>query len=147
MNILVTGGAGFIGSNFIRYMFNKYNYNIINLDLLTYSGNPKNLEDILYNKEYHNEKENIELVKLILDHLNKGEDLITYVGDRLGHDRRYAIDNRKIATELGWTPLYSFEDGIKETIDWYLDNLAWMEDIVSGQYASYYKKMYGEISK
>lgn len=345
MNILVTGGAGFIGSNFIKYMLEKYNYNIVNLDLLTYAGNLKNLEDVSNNEKYHfikgdicdrkladdifksfdinvvinfaaeshvdrsiedpeiflktnvlgtqvlldiakkywksdnnkysrdfkegvkfvqistdevygtlgasgyfteetnlmpnspysasktsadllvrayyetyglpinitrcsnnygpyqfpekliplminnalnnkplpiygdgkqvrdwlhvkdhcvaidvvlhkgkigevyniggnNEKQNIEIVKLILNYLGKSEDLITYVEDRLGHDRRYAIDNTKITTELGWKPSYTFEDGIKETIDWYLNNMDWMNDIVSGEYVKYYESMY-----
>lgn len=96
----------------------------------------------VYNIGGNNEKENIEIVKLILKELDKGEDLITYVQDRLGHDRRYAIDNSKITSELGWEPSYTFEEGIKETIDWYLDNKAWMENIVSGEYLKYYEDMY-----
>lgn len=96
----------------------------------------------VYNIGGNNEKENIEIVRLILSYLDKEEDLITYVVDRLGHDRRYAIDNTKITTELGWKPSYTFEDGIKETIDWYLSNRDWMNDIVSGEYIKYYEKMY-----
>lgn len=96
----------------------------------------------VYNIGGNNEKENIQIVRLILRSLAKGEEMITYVTDRLGHDRRYAIDNTKITTELGWTPSYTFEDGIKETIDWYLDNPEWLENIVSGDYRDYYDSMY-----
>lgn len=75
----------------------------------------------VYNVGGNNEKSNIYIVKLILDELGKSEELITYVQDRLGHDRRYAIDNSKITSELGWEPAYTFEKGIKETIDWYVN--------------------------
>ena len=97
----------------------------------------------IYNIGGNNEKANIELVKLIIEVLGKSEDLIKYVKDRPGHDRRYAIDNTKITTELGWEPAYTFEEGIKETIQWYLDNTDWIENIASGDYAGYYEKMYG----
>jgi dTDP-glucose 4,6-dehydratase len=68
--------------------------------------------------------------------------LITYVKDRPGHDRRYAIDNTKITTHLGWEPFYTFEEGMAETIQWYLDNQAWMEKVISGEYQGYYERMY-----
>lgn len=97
----------------------------------------------VYNVGGNNEKANIEIVKLILQSLGKGEELITYVQDRPGHDRRYAIDNTKITTELGWKPQYTFEQGISETIDWYQNHREWLERIVSGAYESYYEKMYG----
>lgn len=96
----------------------------------------------VYNIGGNNEKANIEIVKLIIENLGKTEDMIKYVQDRPGHDRRYAIDNTKITTELGWSPSYTFEQGIKETIEWYLNNQEWMEKIVSGEYMSYYQKMY-----
>lgn len=96
----------------------------------------------VYNIGGNNEKANIEIVKLIIKNLGKSEDLIKYVQDRPGHDRRYAIDNTKITTELGWKPSYTFEQGIKETIEWYLANEEWMEKIVSGDYMKYYEKMY-----
>lgn len=96
----------------------------------------------VYNIGGNNEKANIEIVKLILRELNKGESLIQYVKDRPGHDRRYAIDNTKITTELGWAPRYTFEKGIEETIQWYLMHQEWMEKIVSGAYMRYYEKMY-----
>lgn len=99
----------------------------------------------VYNIGGNNEKANIEIVRLILDKLDKSEDLITYVKDRPGHDRRYAIDNSKITSELGWEPAYTFEEGIEETIDWYLDHKDWVEHIVSGDYMNYYKQMYAEI--
>ena len=98
----------------------------------------------VYNIGGHNEKENIEIVKLILKELNKSESLIKFVKDRLGHDRRYAIDSTKITEELGWKPKYTFETGIKETINWYLDNQDWMEKVKSGQYQEYYEKMYSK---
>lgn len=96
----------------------------------------------VYNIGGNNEKANIEIVKLILHTLGKSEDLITYVQDRPGHDRRYAIDNTKITTELGWKPQYTFEQGIAETIAWYQNHQEWLEQIVSGAYADYYEKMY-----
>lgn len=96
----------------------------------------------IYNIGGNNEKENIEIVKLILDYLDKEDSLITFVKDRLGHDRRYAIDSTKIQKDLGWKPRYSFEEGIKETIQWYLDNRSWWEKVKSGQYQEYYQKMY-----
>jgi len=97
----------------------------------------------VYNIGGNNEKANIEIVKLIIKELGKSEDLITYVKDRPGHDRRYAIDNTKITTTLGWTPSYTFEEGMKETIQWYLDSQDWIEKVVSGDYQGYYEKMYG----
>ncbi len=102
----------------------------------------KGIDGEVYNIGGNNEKANIELVKLIINTLGKSEDLIKYVKDRPGHDRRYAIDNTKITTELGWTPAYTFEQGIKETIQWYLDNNEWAENILSGDYAKYYDEMY-----
>lgn len=96
----------------------------------------------VYNIGGNNEKANIEIVKMIIGTLGKTEDLIKYVKDRPGHDRRYAIDNTKITTELGWEPVYTFEQGIKETIQWYLENTKWIENIISGDYANYYDKMY-----
>ena len=97
----------------------------------------------VYNIGGHNEKANIEVVRIILAQLGKPESLITYVTDRKGHDQRYAIDPTKIHEELGWLPETMFEDGIKKTIQWYLDNEAWWKNIVSGEYQQYYEKMYG----
>lgn len=96
----------------------------------------------VYNIGGNNEKENIEIVKLILKQLKKDESLIKHVTDRLGHDRRYAIDNSKISSELGWAPKYTFEKGLNQTIDWYLNNLDWMESVSSGEYLKYYEDMY-----
>ena len=101
----------------------------------------------IYNIGGNNEKANIEIVKLIIKTLGKSEDLIEYVKDRPGHDRRYAIDNTKITTQLGWAPAYTFEQGIAETIDWYLNNEEWMEKITSGAYMSYYDNMYSQAEK
>lgn len=98
----------------------------------------------VYNVGGNNEKANIEIVKLILQSLGKGEGLITYVQDRPGHDRRYAIDNTKIMTELHWRPAYTFEKGIRETIQWYLDHMEWLERIASGKYQKYYYAMYSK---
>lgn len=97
----------------------------------------------IYNIGGNNEKANIEIVKLILKNLGKDESLIRFVKDRPGHDRRYAIDSFKIQEELGWKPEYTFETGITETIQWYLDNEEWWKRIKSGKYTEYYKKMYG----
>jgi dTDP-glucose 4,6-dehydratase len=98
----------------------------------------------VYNIGGNNEKANIEIVRLILRELGKPESLITHVKDRPGHDRRYAIDNTKITTKLGWTPAYTFERGMHETIRWYLDNTEWVEHVTSGDYQSYYESMYGK---
>lgn len=98
----------------------------------------------VYNVGGNNEKANIEIVKLLIQTLGKSEDLIKYVKDRPGHDRRYAIDNTKITTELGWEPSYTFEQGIQETIEWYLDNTKWIENVISGDYANYYDEMYSK---
>lgn len=96
----------------------------------------------VYNIGGNNEKANIEIVRLILSSLNKSEDLITYVQDRPGHDRRYAIDNSKITSELGWKPEFNFETGITRTIEWYLSHTQWMNEITSGKYMEYYMSMY-----
>lgn len=96
----------------------------------------------IYNIGGNNEMANIEIVRLILDRLGKDESLIRYVKDRPGHDRRYAIDNSRITSELGWTPAYTFQEGIRKTIDWYLEHPEWIENIVKGSYQSYYKHMY-----
>ena len=96
----------------------------------------------VYNVGGHNEKTNLEVVKTILKQLGKPESLITFVTDRPGHDRRYAIDPTKIHNELGWLPQTKFDDGIKKTVQWYLDNRNWWESIISGEYKNYYEKMY-----
>jgi dTDP-glucose 4,6-dehydratase len=82
-------------------------------------------------------------VKLILQHLQKPEKLISYVTDRAGHDLRYAIDASKIKNALGWTPKTNFENGIKLTIDWYMKNQAWTQSVLSGEYQSFFEKHYG----
>ena len=97
----------------------------------------------VYNVGGHNEMRNIDIVKLIIQELGKSEDLITYVTDRKGHDLRYAIDPTKIHNELGWLPETKFADGIKKTIQWYLENQDWWEPIISGEYTKYYEQMYG----
>lgn len=96
----------------------------------------------VYNIGGHNERTNLEVVKTILRELGKRESLITYVTDRPGHDMRYAIDPTKIHNELGWLPETTFDEGIRMTIQWYLDNKKWWEDILSGEYTSYFEKMY-----
>lgn len=105
----------------------------------------KGYQGEVYNIGGNNEKTNIEIVNLIIRALGKSDKLITYVKDRPGHDRRYAIDNSKITNQLGWKPSYTFEQGIKETIAWYLDNTEWIENVVSGDYMNYYNQMYGGI--
>ena len=103
----------------------------------------KGREGEIYNVGGHNERTNLEVVKTILRELGKPESLITYVKDRPGHDRRYAIDPEKIHTELGWLPTTTFDVGIRQTIRWYLDNEKWWKDILAGDYQNYYEKMYG----
>ena len=97
----------------------------------------------IYNIGGHNEMANIDIVRLICRELGKPESLITYVSDRKGHDMRYAIDPAKIHRDLGWLPETKFADGIRKTIRWYLENREWWEEIVSGEYQEYYRKMYG----
>ncbi|HEY6007575.1 MAG TPA: GDP-mannose 4,6-dehydratase, partial [Geobacteraceae bacterium] len=100
----------------------------------------------------HNEGNNIDIVQLVCDILDEklgrapgtNRGLITFVKDRLGHDRRYAIDAGKIERELGWRPAYTFESGIAETIDWYLANQEWVAEVTSGAYREYYVKQYGK---
>lgn len=96
----------------------------------------------VYNIGGHNEKSNLEVVKTILQALDKPETLIEYVTDRKGHDRRYAIDASKLENELGWEPEYDFESGIADTIQWYLDNEDWWKNIISGDYQNYFEEMY-----
>ncbi len=96
----------------------------------------------IYNIGGNNERKNIEIVKLILNALGKSEDLIRFVDDRLGHDRRYAIDATKLRTELGWEPQYTFDAGIKQTIQWYLDNKDWWTRVRNGAYRKFYKEQY-----
>ena len=87
----------------------------------------------------------INLCRSICKALDKPESLITHVGDRKGHDMRYAIDPTKIHNELGWLPETKFADGIQKTIRWYLDNRSWWEEIISGEYQNYYEKMYANL--
>ena len=96
----------------------------------------------VYNIGGHNEKSNLEVVRTILKALGKPESLIHFVKDRPGHDLRYAMDPAKIEAELGWKPEYTFETGIRKTIDWYLNNREWWEHIINGEYQNYYAKMY-----
>ena len=108
------------------------------IDLIIHNGRVGEV----YNIGGHNEMKNIDIVKIICKELGKPESLITYVTDRKGHDMRYAIDPTKIHNELGWLPETKFADGIKKTIQWYLDNKEWWETIISGEYQNYYEKMY-----
>lgn len=109
------------------------------IDLIIHEGRVGEV----YNVGGHNEMKNIDIVKIICKELGKPESLITHVMDRKGHDMRYAIDPTKIYNELGWLPQMKFEDGIKKTIKWYLDNQEWWKEIISGEYQNYYEKMYG----
>jgi len=108
------------------------------IDLILHSGE----DGEVYNIGGNNEMTNIELVKLIIKTLGKSEDLISYVKDRPGHDRRYAIDSTKLQTKLGWTPKYTFEQGIEESINWYLNNTEWIRHVVSKYHMKYYGEMY-----
>ena len=108
------------------------------IDLIIHKGRVGEV----YNIGGHNERTNLEVVKIILKELGKSEDLIRYVTDRPGHDMRYAIDPAKIHNELGWLPETKFEDGIKKTIKWYLDNKDWWQHIINGGYKDYYEKHY-----
>ena len=107
----------------------------IGVDLIVRKGK----DGEIYNLGGHSERTNLEVVKTILKQLNKPESLITFVEDRKGHDLRYAIDSTKVEKELGWELSYNFEDGIKETVDWYLNNKKWIEEIKSLEYKNAYK--------
>jgi len=109
------------------------------IDLILHQGK----DGEVYNIGGHNEMKNIDIVRLIVERLGKSDSLITFVKDRAGHDMRYAIDPTKIHDELGWLPETCFADGIVRTIDWYLNNRAWWEKIISGEYRDYYERMYG----
>ena len=109
------------------------------IDLIIHNGKVGEV----YNVGGHNEKRNIDIVRIICQELGKPESLIVHVEDRKGHDRRYAIDPAKIHRELGWLPENKFEDGIKKTIKWYLEHKKWWQDIINGEYQEYYAKMYG----
>lgn len=110
------------------------------IDLILHKGRVGEV----YNVGGHNERTNLEVVRTILKALGKSEDLITYVTDRPGHDLRYAIDPQKLEQELGWKPTYNFDTGIQQTIQWYLDNKQWWENIISGEYQNYFEKQYGD---
>lgn len=109
------------------------------IDLILQGGK----EGQVYNIGGHNEMRNIDIVKLIVHALGKSEELITYVTDRKGHDMRYAIDPSFIHKELGWLPQTRFENGIVKTIQWYMDNRSWWENILSGEYINCYDRLYG----
>jgi dTDP-glucose 4,6-dehydratase len=109
------------------------------IDLVLHNG----ADGEVYNIGGNNERTNLYIVKTVLKELGKPDSLIKHVSDRLGHDRRYAIDATKIRAELGWAPYHTFETGIKETISWYLNNREWWARVKSGEYQQYYQKMYG----
>jgi len=108
------------------------------IDLVLHHG----VSGEVYNIGGNNERTNLQIVRTILEYLNKPESLIQFVQDRPGHDKRYAIDAAKIRKELGWTPRYTFDEGIKQTIEWYLTHRDWWQRIVSGEYQEYYQKQY-----
>lgn len=110
------------------------------IDVVLEKGKPGEV----YNIGGNNEWKNIDIVRLILHKLHKPESLITYVKDRPGHDRRYAIDATKMKTELGWEPAHAFEKGIRKTIEWYVKNERWWRRVMTGEYQEYYKKQYQE---
>ena len=120
------------GSN-VRDWIHVIDHNI-GVDLIVRNGR----DGEVYNLGGHSERTNLEVVKTILKQLGKSEDLITFVEDRKGHDLRYAIDSSKVEKELGWDRTYTFEQGIKETVDWYLNNQDWINNILSGDYKNAY---------
>lgn len=110
------------------------------IDLIMRSGQPGEV----YNVGGHNERTNLDVVKTILKTLDRPESLIRYVKDRPGHDRRYAIDASKLEKQLGWEAKYAFDEGIIQTIQWYIDHKNWWGNIISGEYRQYFKKQYGK---
>jgi len=125
------------GENIRDWLYVEDHCNAI--DLIIHKSN----DGEVYNIGGHNERTNLDVVKTILKKLGKSESLITFVKDRAGHDKRYAIDPTKISRDLGWKPTTRFDDGIKKTIKWYLDNRSWWESIITGEYKEYYTRMYG----
>lgn len=119
----------------VRDWIHVHDHNV-GVDLIVRNGR----DGQVYNLGGHSEKKNIDVVKTILKHLNKPESLIEFVTDRLGHDLRYAIDSKKVEKELGWKREYNFDEGIKETVDWYVNNQKWIDDIKSGEYKNAYKE-------
>ena len=119
----------------VRDWIHVYDHNV-GVDMIVRHGR----DGEVYNLGGHSERTNITVVKTILKQLGKSEDLIEFVADRKGHDLRYAIDSTKVEKELGWTRKYNFEEGIKETIDWYLNNQDWVDNILSGEYKNAYKE-------
>lgn len=109
------------------------------IDLVMHEGENGDV----YNVGGHNERTNLEVVKTIINTLHKSNELIEYVSDRLGHDKRYAIDPTKLE-KLGWKPIYTFETGIAQTIQWYIDNKKWWEQILTGEYREYFEKQYSK---
>ncbi len=118
----------------VRDWIHVHDHNV-GVDMIVRNGR----DGEVYNLGGHSERTNLEVVKTILEQMGKSEDLITFVTDRPGHDLRYAIDSTKTEDELGWTRTYNFEDGIKETVDWYLNNQEWIDNILSGEYKNAYK--------
>ena len=118
----------------VRDWIHVHDHNV-GVDLIVRKGKPGEI----YNLGGHSEKTNLEVVKTILKQLKKPESLISFVTDRPGHDLRYAIDSKKVEKELGWKRSYKFDKGIKETIDWYVNNQEWIDDIKSGKYKEAYK--------
>lgn len=110
------------------------------LDLVSQKGQPGEI----YNIGANNEKRNVELIHKLLDIMGKSQKLVTFVADRPGHDRRYALDTAKINQELGWEPLHSFEQALAATIDWYVNNESWWHKVKSGDYVKYYERMYSQ---
>lgn len=122
------------GAN-VRDWIHVHDHNV-GVDLIVRNGKVGEV----YNLGGHSERDNLTMVKTILKQLGKSEDLITFVEDRKGHDLRYAIDSTKAEEELGWNRTYTYEDGIKETVDWYLNHTDWIENILSGEYKNAYKE-------
>lgn len=118
----------------VRDWIHVHDHNV-GVDLIVRNGKVGEV----YNLGGHSERTNLTVVKTILKQLGKSEDLIEFVTDRKGHDLRYAIDSTKAEKELGWDRTYTFEEGIKETVDWYLNNQDWVEDILNGNYKEAYK--------
>lgn len=119
----------------VRDWIHVHDHNV-GVDLILKKG----IDGEIYNLGGHSERTNLEVVKTILKQLGKPESLITFVTDRPGHDLRYAIDSTKSEQQLGWNLTYNFEDGIRETVDWYINNQDWINNIKSGEYKKSYKR-------
>ena len=151
MTILVTGGAGFIGANFVLDWLHTLDEPVVNLDKLTYAGNLENLASLWHDPRHQFVRGDIgddALVRrLLAEHKPRADGMsyatqIRFVSDRRGHDRRYAINASRMERELDWCPAETFDSGIRKTVRWYLENQTWVQHVTNGEYLDWMKRQY-----